>query len=432
MMAEVDATHDPNRSSWVDGADEHPDFSIQNLPLGVFSVKDGESRIGTAIGDKILDLRAVSAAGFFTPSATALLSQFTLNAYLGANESVRLAIRRQVSTLLSAPVHKAKIAPHLYHAADCTMHLPARIGDYTDFYTGIHHANNIGKLFRPDNPLLPNYKHVPIGYHGRASSIRVSGADVIRPNGQTRSANAENPTFGPCQRLDYELELGVWIGQGNRLGEAIAIDDAAQHIAGYCLLNDWSARDIQAWEYQPLGPFLAKNFLSTISPWIITAEALAPFRVAQPIRPEADPQPLPYLWSAKDQQYGALSMQLEVYLQTAQMRSKAIAPVRLSVGSATHMYWTAAQLVAHHSSNGCDLQPGDLLGSGTISSPDPSGFGSLMELSVGGSTPVTLPNGESRAFLEDGDEIQLRATAKAAGFKDIGFGKCTGHVKAVG
>jgi fumarylacetoacetase len=428
-MVEADATHDPNRATWVDGADEHPDFPIQNLPLGVFSVKDGEPRIGTAIGDKILDLRAVAAAGFFTPAAAALLSQPTLNDYLGANASVRLAIRRQVSTLLSAPVHQAKIAPHLHNAADCTMHLPARIGDYTDFYTGIHHANNIGKLFRPDNPLLPNYKHVPIGYHGRASSIRVSGADVIRPNGQTRAANAENPTFGPCRRLDYELELGVWIGQGNRLGEAIAIDDAAQHIAGYCLLNDWSARDIQAWEYQPLGPFLAKNFLSTISPWIITAEALAPFRVAQQARPEGDPQPLPYLWSAQDQQQGALSVQLEVYLQTAQMRADSIVPMRLSAGSATHMYWTAAQLVAHHSSNGCDLQPGDLLGSGTISSPDPSGFGSLMELSAGGSTPIALPNGETRTFLEHGDELTLRATANAAGFKSIGFGDCIGRVQ---
>jgi fumarylacetoacetase len=431
-MVDLDATHDPNLATWVESATDHPDFPIQNLPLGVFSIQHGEPRIGSAIGNKILDLRAVAAAGLFSPAAAALLSQSSLNDYLAASASVRLEIRRQVSTLLSAPVHKSTIAPHLHNAADCKMHLPARIGDYTDFYSGIHHANNIGKLFRPDNPLLPNYKHVPIGYHGRASSIRVSGAEVVRPNGQTRAANAENPSFGPCKRLDYELELGVWIGQGNRLGEPIGIDDASQHIAGYCLLNDWSARDIQAWEYQPLGPFLAKNFLSTISPWIITAEALAPFRLAQPARPKDDPQPLPYLWSAQDQQQGALAVQLEVYLQTTQMRAASIAPMRLSAGAASHMYWTAAQLVTHHSSNGCNLQPGDLLGSGTISSPEQSGFGSLMELSAGGSAPIALPNGESRTFLEDGDEILMRATAKAAGFKDIGFGDCIGRVRATG
>jgi fumarylacetoacetase len=341
---------------------------------------------------------------------------------------LRQKIRQNMSNLLSDPNHRDAVSPFLHDAVDCTMQLPARIGDYTDFYTGIHHANNIGKQFRPDSPLLPNYKHVPIGYHGRASSIRVSGADVVRPSGQTRLANADAPQFGPSRRLDYELELGLWVGQGNRLGEPIAIGHAAQHIAGYSLLNDWSARDIQAWEYQPLGPFLAKNFLSTISPWIITAEALAPFRVAQPARPQGDPQPLPYLWDDMDQRRGALSVQIEVYLQTAQMRAAGLAPVRLSLGSATHMYWTPAQLIAHHSSNGCDLQPGDLLGTGTISSPDPSGFGSLMELSIGGSAPLTLPNSETRSFLEDGDVVTMRAKAEASGFRSIGFGVCSGEV----
>jgi fumarylacetoacetase len=431
-MTAIDATHDPDRTSWVDGADSHADFPIQNLPLGVFSRDDGLPRIGSAIGDKIVDLKALSDAGFFTPEAAILLAQPKLNDYLAANADIRQAIRHQLSTLLSDVKYQSAVEPFLYGAKSCKMHLPAQIGDYTDFYAGIHHANNIGKLFRPDNPLLPNYKHIPIGYHGRASSIRVSGADVIRPHGQTRAPTAENPTYGPCKRLDYELELGVWIGQGNRLGEPIAIDNAAQHIAGYCLLNDWSARDIQAWEYQPLGPFLAKNFLTTISPWIITIEALAPFRVAQPVRPEGDPQPLPYLWGAQDQQRGALSVQLEVHLQSAQMAEQNIAPVRLSLGSATNMYWTAAQLVAQHSSNGCNLQPGDLLGTGTISSADPSGFGSLMELSAGGSVPIALPNGETRSFLEDGDSLHLRATATAPGFKSIGFGQCVGQVKPRG
>lgn len=427
-MSDIDTTHDPLRRSWVEGADDHVDFPIQNLPLGVFTVKGGAPRIGMAIGDKIADLHGLSLAGLLPAEATAILVQPLLNDFLASVAALRKKIRQNMSNLLSDPKHRVAVSPFLHDAIDCTMQLPARIGDYTDFYTGIHHANNIGKQFRPDSPLLPNYKHVPIGYHGRASSIRVSGTDVVRPSGQTRPANADAPQFGPCRRLDYELELGLWVGQGNRLGEPIAIGDAAQHIAGYSLLNDWSARDIQAWEYQPLGPFLAKNFLSTISPWIITAEALAPFRVAQPARPQGDPQPLPYLWDDMDQQRGALSVQIEVYLQTAQMHAAGLAPVRLSLGSATHMYWTPAQLIAHHSSNGCDLQPGDLLGTGTISSPDPSGFGSLMELSIGGSAPLVLPNGETRSFLEDGDIVTMYAKAGAPGFRSIGFGVCSGQV----
>jgi fumarylacetoacetase len=320
------------------------------------------------------------------------------------------------------------VEPCLFDRAAATPHLPAAIGDYTDFYVGIHHATNVGKVFRPDNPLLPNYKHVPIGYHGRASSIRPSGVPVVRPNGQRKAADADAPVFGPSQRLDYELEMGVWIGRGNALGTPIPISEAADHIAGLCLLNYWSARDIQAWEYQPLGPFLAKNFQSTISPWVVTGGALAPFRTAQPPRPEDDPKPLPYLWDEGDQAHGALAIELEVFLSTAQMRDAGMAPHRLSRGPAASMYWTIAQIVAHHSSNGCNLNPGDLLGTGTISAPTPDGYGSLLELSGGGKTPIALPTGETRTFLSDGDEITMRACAKAEGYVSIGFGDCTATI----
>jgi fumarylacetoacetase len=308
------------------------------------------------------------------------------------------------------------------------MHLPARIGDYTDFYAGIHHALNVGKQFRPDEPLPPNYKYVPIGYHGRASSVQVSGTPVRRPKGQRKSPGDASPTFGPSKRLDIELELGVWIGQGNRLGEPIPIDQADRHIAGLCLLNDWSARDLQAWEYQPLGPFLAKNFMTTISPWIITAEALAPFRIAQPPRSDADPQPLPYLWNPSDQARGAYAIGLEVSIKTATMQAEGQHAFTVSRASASNLYWTLAQLVAHHTSNGCDLNPGDLFGTGTISTRDDSGLGSFLELTRGGQQHVLLPGGETRTFLQDGDLVFLRAYAFAEGFVRIGFGDCVGQI----
>jgi fumarylacetoacetase len=304
------------------------------------------------------------------------------------------------------------------------LQVPARIGDYTDFYVGVHHATNVGTLFRPDTPLLPNYKYVPIGYHGRASSIRASAIAVRRPSGQKKKSEQDVPFFGPTARLDYELELGVWVGEGNRLGTPIPIAKAANHIAGFCLLNDWSARDFQAWEYQPLGPFLAKNFHTTISPWVITAEAMAPFRCPQPARPAGDPMPLPYLYDEDDQAHGALSLILEVLLLTPKMRAEKLQPVRLSRGPATNMYWTVNQIITHHASNGCNLQPGDLLGTGTISAATADGLGSLLELTEGGRRPVALPKGESRVFLEDGDEIILRAIANAPGFVSIGFGEC--------
>ncbi|MHB0705158.1 fumarylacetoacetase [Roseomonas mucosa] len=423
-----DATHDPARRSWVPGADGHADFPIQNLPLGIFSPPGGAPRGGVAIGDQVLDLPAALAAGLFAGEAAraaGAASAKTLNGFFALGAGPRRALRARLSEILSlGSDDRAQAEPCLRPAADCTLHLPAQVGDYTDFYVGIHHATNIGKVFRPDNPLLPNYKYVPIGYHGRASSLRVSGTGIRRPKGQLKAPEAEAPRFAPCERLDYELELGIWVGPGNELGEPVPVGEAASHVAGYCLLNDWSARDIQAWEYQPLGPFLAKNFGSTLSPWVVTPEALAPFRIAQPPRPEGDPAPLPYLLDEADQRTGAFDLELEVLLATARMREQGLPPHRVSLSNTRHMYWTVAQMIAHHTSNGCNLQPGDLLGSGTISAPDPTGFGSLLETTRGGREPLVLPSGESRRFLEDGDEVTLRLRARRDGAAPIGFGEC--------
>jgi len=428
-MPDLDATHNPELRSWVASAQGHDDFPIQNLPFGVFSPLAGAPRGGIAIGDHILDLRALHEAGLLDDEAQAACHACigqTLNSFLALGTRSRRALREAVGALLA---EGAEERPELlYGAADCMLYIPAYVGDYTDFYVGIHHATNIGKLFRPDNPLLPNYKWVPIGYHGRASSLRPSASEVRRPNGQRKYLDTSDPSFGPCERLDYELELGIWVGPGNALGTPIPVRQAHKHIAGYCLLNDWSARDFQAWEYQPLGPFLSKNFHSTISPWIITPEALAPFRTAQPKRPEGDPAPLPYLLDDADQQGGALDLELAVLLLTQEMRNQGMAPHRLSLGSTVNMYWTPAQLLAHHASNGCNLNPGDLFGSGTISSPTPDGYGSLLEITQGGRQPITLPSGETRRFLEDGDEIILRARAQRDGFAPIGFGECRGTI----
>ena len=425
MQPGCDETHDPARKSWVAGADGHADFPVQNLPLGVFSTRDGGLRPGVAIGDSIADLRAL--AGHLPAELGPVFQEDCLNSLL-AQPAARQALRRGLSAMLSDPAQEAAVGPMLHEAAACTLHLPARIGDYTDFYVGIHHATNIGRLLRPDNPLLPNYKHVPIGYHGRASSVRPSGAPVIRPSGQRLPPGAAAPVFGPTARLDYELELGVWIGPGNALGTPVPVAEAGAQVAGLCLLNDWSARDLQAWEYQPLGPFLAKSFMTTVSPWIVTAEALLPFRLPQPPRPANDPTPLAYLHDVADQRGGAFAIELQVHLRTAAMRAAGLAPHRLSRAAATNMYWTVAQIVAHHTSNGCNLRPGDLLGTGTISAPDEGGWGSLMEISRNGAAALALPNGERRAMLEDGDEILLSARAQAAGAVPIGFGACTGTI----
>ncbi|UHC19567.1 fumarylacetoacetase [Methylobacterium currus] len=427
-MTSLDQTHDAALRSWVKGADGHPDFPIQNLPLGVFSPADGVMRPGIAIGDQILDLTALLGTGLLQGEealAAEAAGGTALNSLLALGAGPRRALRARLSELLRAgSPERDRVAPLLHDAATCTLHLPAAIGDYTDFYVGIHHAENIGKQFRPDNPLLPNYKHVPIGYHGRASSIRPSGTPVRRPRGQSKAPDAAEPSFGPSRRLDLELELGVWIGPGNELGTPIPIGEAPAHIAGYCLLNDWSARDIQAWEYQPLGPFLAKNFASTISPWIVTPEALAPFRIAQAARPAGDPTPLPYLLDESDQSGGAFDLRLDVFLVTPRLREAGHPPHRISASNTRHMYWTMAQMVAHHTSGGCNLQPGDLLGTGTISGPERDACGSLVEATLGGKEPIRLASGEERRFLEDGDEIILRARGIREGFATIGFGEC--------
>jgi fumarylacetoacetase len=427
-VSTIDHTHDPSASSWVESAATHEDFPVQNLPLGVFSPRGGSPRIGAAIGDQILDLAAASEAGHLPEDVATALQSGTLNALFALPPAARLALRRALFAILTSRIWLPRLQGLLHAATDCEMHLPFAIGDYTDFYVGINHATNIGKQFRPDNPLLPNYKHIPIGYHGRASSVRVSGTPVIRPKGQLKAPDAAGPAFAPCRRLDYELELGVWISGANDLGEPTPISGAPDRIGGYCLLNDWSARDIQGWEYQPLGPFLAKNFLSTVSPWVVTSDALAPFAAAQRPRPESDPSPLPYLVDARDQASGALALTLEVQISTAAMRAAGQPAERLGLVGADMMYWTPAQMVAHHTSNGCYLAPGDLLGTGTISGADRQSLGSMMELSEGGRAPVPLPSGETRSFLEDGDVIIMRAKAEKVGYRTIGFGPCQGEV----
>jgi fumarylacetoacetase len=420
--------------SWVASANGHEDFPLQNLPLGIFSHAQGGKCAGVAIGDQVLDLPALLAAGLLQGAAAEAVRATldgTLNGLFEQGPQVRVALRERLLVLLAEGYgEQAKVAEHLYPAAHCMMHLPARINDYTDFYVGIAHASNVGRLFRPDNPLLPNYKYVPIGYHGRASTIRPSGAQVRRPLGQTLPAGQAQPVLGPCQRLDFELELGVWVGHGNAHGKPIAIADAGSHVAGLCLLNDWSARDIQAWEYQPLGPFLSKSFITSVSPWVVTAEALEPFRCPQPPRPAGDPQPLAYLWDEQDQQHGALDIELQVFIHTAHMREQGLAPQRLALSNSQSMYWTIAQMVAHHSVNGCQLQAGDLLGTGTLSGAQPGQYGSLLEISEGGKQPLLLATGEQRRFLEDGDEIILRARCQREGEVSIGFGECRGRVVA--
>jgi len=423
----LDSTHDAGLRSWVGSANGHPDFPIQNLPLCRFAPPDCEAtRPGVAIGDAILDL--VPIAPHLPASVTnTLATDRPLNDFLALGASGRIALRACLSSLLSdGSAHRPELTPHLHPSTACTLHLPVRIGNYTDFYAGIHHAMNVGRLFRPDRPLLPNYKHVPIGYHGRASSIVVSGTGLNRPSGQR--PRPHGPSFGPSERLDLELEVGIWIGPGNALGVSIPIAEAAGSIAGFSVFNDWSARDLQAWEYQPLGPFLAKNFATTISPWIVTPEALAPFRTAQPTRPDADPTPLPYLLDQEDQRSGAYSIDLEMLLMTRGMRERGAKPVRIALSNTRHLYWTPAQLVTHHASNGCNLEPGDLLGTGTISAPGPGGCGSLLEATEGGERPIRLPSGEERRFLEDGDEVILRARAARDGFVSIGFGEARGIV----
>ena len=433
---QLDFSHDATLRSWVESANTpDTDFPIQNLPLGVFRRAGSQEtfRPGVAIGDQIIDLLAARDAGVLPPAVAASLAgcgQGELNAFMAQGRAARVALRHALSeSLCEGSAQQLALQSVLIPQAMAEYAVPCRIGDYTDFYTGIHHATAVGKLIRPENPLLPNYKWVPIGYHGRASSIGVSGQKFLRPRGQTKGPNEVVPVLRPTHRLDYELELGVFVGQGNALGEPIPIEQAEEHAFGLVLLNDWSARDLQAWEYQPLGPFLAKNFASTISPWIVTMEALAPFR-SPFVRPEGDPLPLPYLDSASNRAQGNLDVALEVLIQTQLMRDAGLAPQRLSQSNYRDAYWTVAQMITHHAVNGCNLQPGDLLGSGTQSDPQPGQAGSLLELTVGGKQALTLANGETRTFLQDGDTIILRAHCERSGFRRIGFGECQGQVLA--
>ncbi len=431
-MPVLNETHNPDLRRWVSPANSpETDFPIQNLPFAEFRRKyTGESfRGGVAIGDQVLDLAAAqtifSGKAAFGASACA---ESTPNTFMSMGSSVWSALRLALSRALREGAKEQSELEHcLIAQSDVEFSLPCTIGDYTDFYTSVFHATRVGSLFRPDNPLLPNYKWVPIGYHGRSSSIDVSGQTFKRPQGQVKAADAAEPSVGPCKRLDYELEVGIYIGEGNAPGEPIALDDSDQHVFGYCLFNDWSARDIQAWEYQPLGPFLAKNFASTVSPWIVTNEALLPYRTEFK-RDAADPQPLPYLSSDTNSEEGALDIKLEVLLQTQQMRTHNEPPAKLSESNFVYSYWTVAQMVALHTVNGCNLRPGDFFGSGTQSGPEHEQGGSMLELSRGGKESVSLPNGEKRTLVEDGDTVVMRGYCEKEGVARIGFGEVVSTV----
>ena len=433
-MAAVDATHDPKLTSWVASANAaDSDFPIQNLPFAAFRRAGSREpfRGGVAIGSEILDLGALAALqpfGGLAQAALAAAAQPALNAFMGAGPAASAALRQALSDALrtGSPL-EPRLRDLLVAQGGAEYSLAAHIGDYTDFYASIHHATAVGRLFRPDNPLLPNYKWVPIAYHGRASSLRVSGFDVVRPSGQVLPAGAAVPALAATRRLDYELEVGVFIGRGNALGAPVPLAEAESHVFGLCLLNDWSARDVQSWEYQPLGPFLAKNFATTISPWVVTLEALAPFR-APWTRPAGEPPPLAYLDGAEVRRAGGFDLELEVWLDTSRMRGAGIPPQRLSHSNFRDSWWTVSQMVAHHTVNGCNLEPGDLFGSGTQSGPKPDEAGSLLELTGGGQRALALAGGEQRTFLEDGDRVTFRAWCERPPFRRIGFGELTGTV----
>ncbi len=433
-MSKLNETHELFLKSWVESANEPGcDFPIQNLPFGVFRRKGSseEFRGGVAIGHEILDLKAASHVGVFSGIAARAAVQCShpaLNGFFAMGPQAWSALRGALSQdLRVGSPHAGKLRACMIEQSDAEYALPASVGDYTDFYASVHHATNVGKLFRPDNPLLPNYKWMPIAYHGRGSSIRVAGCDFHRPFGQTLPPGAEEPGFGPSKRLDYEFEVGIYIGSGNELGRRVSIEDAENHVFGLCLLNDWSARDIQAWEYQPLGPFLAKSFATTVSPWIVTLDALAPYRMAW-TRPEGDPQPLSYLDSPANRATGAIDLQLEAWLETEKMRGAKQQPAHVSRTSFKHAYWTLAQMVAHHTANGCNLHPGDLFGSGTQSGPNPEELGSFLEITQGGKQAFKLNNGEARTFLEDGDRVIFRGWCERRGYARIGFGECSATV----
>jgi fumarylacetoacetase len=437
-MTMLDDTHRPDLVSWVESAQApSSDFPIQSLPFGVFRRGgEGAASVGVAIGDQIVDITSCARDGLFTGGAAraaACCDRPFLNALMELGRGPARELRRRLSEILRADVpagdRSRAVADRILVPMDeAELVLPARIGDYTDFYASISHATNVGGMFRPDNPLLPNYKWVPVGYHGRASSIVVSGTDVRRPVGQSRDGAEGPPSFAPTRRLDYELEIGAYVAGENALGTPIPLADAEEHLFGLSLLNDWSARDVQAWEYQPLGPFLAKNFATTVSPWVVTLDALEPYRARAFPRPVGDPPPLAYLFSENDLNRGGFDIILEVWMTTAQMRASGRGPFLVSVGAFTDMYWTMAQLLTHHTSNGCNLRPGDLLGSGTVSGATPESRGCLLERSWRGTEPLRLPGGEIRAFLHDGDDVVFRGYCERSGHPRIGFGECRGRV----
>ena len=435
MPLRLNETHDASATSWVESAnaDDTP-FPIQNLPFGVFRTRASrdQPRVGVAIGDRVLDVAVFRAAGLLEDAAQAMTAcaESSLNALMALGSGPASRLRLALSRLLrkDSPL-RSRVPDHaLVPMADAELHIPASIGDYSDFFASIHHATNAGSLFRMDSPLLPNYKYVPIAYHGRASSIIVSGTPVRRPVGQSKAPDASAPQLGPSKRLDYELELGVFVGRGNVLGQPIALGEAEQHVFGMCLVNDWSARDIQAWEYQPLGPFLGKSFATTVSPWVITLEALAPFRLPATPRPAGDPEPLPYLRDERNAAVGGVDIAVELAISSSDMRSAGIAPHVLARTSSKHLYWTIFQMIAHHTVNGCNLRPGDLFATGTVSGPTREELGSLLELTRNGAQSFALPNGETRSFLEDGDEVILRAQCHREGYRSIGFGEARGIV----
>ena len=435
MAFEINETHDPNLKSWVESAnDPNTDFPIQNLPFCAFR-RDAGSRPGpgTVIGREIVDLNSCFFDGAFGDELKSLVQRdvLTFATLASFSEEIQRFIRRRLVELLSIGADESErsvVERNLVSHSDGRLQVSFEIGDYTDFYCSIFHATNVGSMFRPDNPLLPNYKYIPIGYHGRASSIVISGTDIKRPHGQNRSDAEKPPIFIPCKNLDYEMELGFFVGQGNELGQPIPIGEAEDHIFGVCLVNDWSARDIQAWEYQPLGPFLAKNFATTISPYVVTMEALAPFRTRAFERPEGDPQPLEYLDAENNRNFGGLDINLEVYIQSEKMRNENIEPHLLSRSNTKDLYWTIGQMLTHHASNGCNLQTGDLMATGTVSGKEKHERGCLLELTWRGTEPLELPSGEQRRFLEDGDEVIMKGFCEREGFRRIGLGECRGRI----
>jgi fumarylacetoacetase len=434
QSAAINATHDPGLRSWVPSANGGgTDFPIQNLPFAAFRRAGTREpyRGGVAIGTQVLDLGALHAQAPFTGVAAQALAACAapaLNTLMGLGAAATSVLRAALSQALRTGAAQEQVLGGLLVPQEAVEYrVAADIGDFTDFYASIHHATAVGRLLRPDHPLLPNYRWLPVAYHGRASSVRVSGFSFRRPHGQLLPQGVAQPFLGPTRRLDYELEVGAFVGRGNELGTSVPLGQAEEHVFGLCLLNDWSARDIQGWEYQPLGPFLAKNFATTVSPWVVTLEALAPFRAA-PRRPPAEPAPLSYLDAETNRTSGAIEITLEAWLESPKMRAAGLPPQRLSQSSFRDSWWTLGQMLAHHTVNGCNLKPGDLIGSGTQSGPQPMQAGSLLELTVGGKQPIALPAGEQRTFLEDGDRVILRGWCERAGYARIGFGEVTGTV----